>query len=146
LVFFQKKNLPLTPLSRIKVATGFVKLSTPEATALDLIQYYKVAGHWGLISTVMVELAPLLNAPALAQAAEQGQYELATLQRTGYLLESLGFQEKTEELNIWLNQSWAFKKRKKSIAWRPDQPIKCSDIKNSKWQIWANDKIEVDDL
>ena len=47
LIFFTKKNISHTPTEKIKVYTGYATISTQEATALDLVQFYKASGHWG---------------------------------------------------------------------------------------------------
>ena len=147
LVFFRKKDLSNTPVEDLKVATGFVKISTKEATALDLVQYYKAAGYFGLIATILLELSPLIDPKLLLLAVKQGQYEIATVQRLGYLLDFLGFKEKTEYLFEWLQEQWRYKKYKKLIVLVPNKLSNIKQhLKDLKWHIIINEKIEVDEV
>lgn len=145
LVFFVKKNISLTPIERIKVSTGYVNMSSREATALDLVQYYKSIGHWGLIATVLLELAPDLDPELLKKTALQGQYETTTLQRLGYILEFLGHQDKTETLYQILQKKW-ITQRKNFILLIPEKGSRQKDKKNLQWRIVVNSKIEVDEV
>jgi len=147
LIFFTKKNLSLTPAEDLKVATGMVKISTKEATMLDLVQYYKVAGYFGLVATILSELAPTIDPRLLSTAAQQGKYELATIQRLGFLLDQLGFKEKTEELLGWLQKEWWYKQHKKLILLVPKSQTSTKLLaKDLKWHILINEKIEIDEV
>lgn len=147
LICFTKKNLSITPVEDLKVTTGLVKISTKEATMLDLVQYYKAAGHLGLVATILSELAPNIEPSRLSAAAKQGKYELATIQRLGFLLDQLGFKKKTTELLILLQQEWQSKQHKKLILLVPKPQISNKPLaKDSKWRILINEKIEVDEV
>jgi len=146
LVFFTKKNIQKTPIEKIKVYTGYVNISTKEATALDLVQYYKVSGHWGLVGTILSELSESLDSKLLADTARQGEYEIATLQRMGFILDHLGYQNKTGPLQDLLYADWTMKKTRKFVALTPEKPILYQSETNGKWRIKVNDTIEVDDI
>lgn len=146
LVFFTKKNVSSTPINLIKVTTGYIKMSTPEATALDLVQYYKSMGYWSLIGTVLSELSEKLDSKCIVETAKQGKYEIATLQRLGYLLDFLGYSKKTDYLYQWLEQQWSVKKRKTFILLTPEKAIPQNIKQEKKWQLILNDTIEVDEL
>lgn len=147
LICFTKKNLNMTPTEDLKVATGLVKISTKEATMLDLVQYYKVAGHLGLVATVISELATTTNPKLLSTAAQKGQYEIATIQRLGFLLDQLGFKDKTTELLNWLQLVWQNKQYKKLISLVPKPHTNTKFLlKDLKWYILINEKIEIDEI
>ncbi|MEN6432896.1 MAG: type IV toxin-antitoxin system AbiEi family antitoxin [Smithella sp.] len=42
--FFFKTNFNATPVTQIKVQTGHIPVSSPEATAIDLIRYARSIG------------------------------------------------------------------------------------------------------
>jgi len=145
LVFFVKKNGPLTPIVRIKVTTGYINMSSREATALDLVQYYKAVGHWGLVATILLELSPELDPTLLENSALHGQYETTTLQRLGYLLETLEQGDKALGIYQILQKKWETK-RKNFILLTPEKKARQQQKKDPKWRIIVNDEIEADDI
>ncbi len=55
--FLRKRNLARTALMSVKTPTGTMRVSTPEATALDLLRYVDAAGFVSNIATVLHDLA-----------------------------------------------------------------------------------------
>ena len=99
------------------------------------------------MSTILSELSESLDAKLLAEAAHQGEYEVATIQRLGFLLDHLGFQNKTDELQNLLNDYWITKKiKKKYVALTPGKPVSSEVKRNKKWRLIFNDVFEVDEL
>jgi predicted transcriptional regulator of viral defense system len=74
-----------------KTATGTMKVSSPELTALDLLRYVHVAGGVDVVATVLSELGGSLNAAKLDVMA--AHFDRAHVQRLGYLLERVGHDE-----------------------------------------------------
>ena len=87
--FFRKLNLAGTPLTNVKAHGGMLPVSTPEATALDLVRYSRQIGGLDAVVTILAELAESINPEKLADAAA-GEPELAQVQRLGWLLDHLG--------------------------------------------------------
>ena len=54
---YRSRAVGRSPTRRIQTETGTMAVSTPEATALDLVRLPRAAGHWNNIATVLVELA-----------------------------------------------------------------------------------------
>lgn len=71
-----------------KTPSGYMKLSTPELTALDLVRYPQSGAGLDNIATVLSELAERLQPKELA--ALSGAFEMAVAQRLGHLLGRLG--------------------------------------------------------
>ena len=94
--FVAKKNLEETPTETMKTPRGPVLVSTPEATALDLVGYSSRAGGLDAVATVLEELGEVIHAEKLGQAARSSP--TAWSQRLGYLLSMLGYQELAEGL------------------------------------------------
>ena len=86
--FFLKSQLETTPVSDVKTSTGTMRVSTPEATALDIVRYSKRIGGLGHAATVLAELSERLDPKALLSLAEK-EPSLSIVQRLGYLLEHL---------------------------------------------------------
>src|SRR5207253_1132092 len=76
----------------VKTPTGEMRVSTPEATALDLVRYPEHCGGLSNVATVLQELAERLDGGELVRIAE-ADGEVAYAQRLGYLLDRVGRQE-----------------------------------------------------
>ena len=87
-----------------KTDTGYVKVASPELTALDLVFFSESIGGLNRVVTILEELAETIDPEKLAKAA--GRYgQIATSQRLGYLLEkTLSFKNKTEPLYKWFEK------------------------------------------
>jgi len=59
--FVTKKNIPMQYVTQQMVNSGYVNVSTPELTALDLIVYAKNVGGIVRVATVLSELAEVLD-------------------------------------------------------------------------------------
>ena len=73
-----------------------MRVSTPEATAFDLVGYSEHSGGLDHVATLLVELAESLDGGALAEMAPLSPVPWA--QRLGYLLERVGASDRTEPL------------------------------------------------
>lgn len=74
--------------SEVQTETGMMRVSSPEATAYDLIRSTAAAGYLNNVVTVLKELAETLNPATLVKLAPN--YATSEVQRLGYLLELLG--------------------------------------------------------
>lgn len=137
--YFYNKELSKTPVQKIKTNTGYIKVSTPEATAFDLIQYIKSSGNLGNVATVLRELSEKLNPNKLAETADSLQIELCYAQRLGFILDTIGKTKITNPL-----QKWILKKIPRYVLLCPGQGNYHLE-KNSKWKILINEAVEVDE-
>jgi predicted transcriptional regulator of viral defense system len=87
--FMARKRLNDVPVQPFNTPRGTVLVSTPEATALDLVGYADHAGGLNQVATVLAELAERIDPDKLAAVARTAPVPWA--QRLGYLLEHLGF-------------------------------------------------------
>ncbi len=87
--FLGKRRHEKTLVNEVSTVTGTMSVSTPEATAIDLLRYARPAGGLGNVATVLTELAERLDPVRLAEAAV-ADGELVYAQRLGYLLEQVG--------------------------------------------------------
>ena len=77
-------------------------VSTPEATAFDLVGYAEHAGGLDHVATLLEELAELMEPEQIAAVAET--VPLAWAQRLGYLLSLVGYEELTGILEEYVQQ------------------------------------------
>lgn len=83
-----KKSLSNLPLQDFTVATGYLKVASPELVVLDLLNYPARAGGLNHIATVLTELVEAINAEKLIKLAEKNGKK-AWLQRLGFILEKI---------------------------------------------------------
>ncbi len=115
-----------------------MRVSTPEATALDLVRCYDRVGHLSQVATVVGELVEKIDASKLVQAAE-AEGESAVAQRLGYLLERMGAAKAATKLAKWVDR-----RSPKTVLLAPDKPgveIAC----DAHWPVIANVEVEPDD-
>jgi len=138
--FFTKKNISPTSHESIKTPTGYMQVSTPETTAIDLVYYAKSVGHFNHVVTVLSELRDQLDAERLLNRLETDPIELSCLQRLGYLLETIDAGKNiTDLLKQWVKKQ----KPARALPLRSDKPYK-NCIKNDDWQLYINEMLESD--
>ncbi len=96
-VFIARRNVQDMPTVTINTPRGFLRVSTPEATALDLVVYPLKAGGLDNVGTVLAELAEVLDPQVLVDVAGR-LGDMAAVQRLGYLLDVAGAGGKAEGL------------------------------------------------
>ncbi len=100
--FIVNRRVNATPVQSFNTPRGAILVSTPEATALDLVGYYQHAGGLDHIATVLAELAEKIDPAKLAAAA--AAVPLPWVQRLGYLLELTDAPEKAEALRDYVRR------------------------------------------
>jgi predicted transcriptional regulator of viral defense system len=115
---------------------GPVLVSTPEATALDLIGYQRQAGGLVQVATVLSELAERLDPEKLAAAAATAP--VAWAQRLGYLLEHVGVGDKVVALKAYVRAG-----AHESTALLP-QATHENTPRDDVWKLYVNADVETD--
>ncbi|KAA6331824.1 hypothetical protein EZS27_019603 [termite gut metagenome] len=139
--FNNKSTIPEQFTEQRKTSTGYIKISSPELTATDLIQFEKEIGGLNRAATVLNELAESLDFKKLS--AQFFEYvPIPFIQRLGYLLDvELEYHSQAEDLFLQVKQhGCSFRntplKNRKSI-------VGCET--NKKWKIIVNERIEIDE-
>src|SRR5580704_1067169 len=78
--FFVKRGIAKTPTQAPPNAFAPVKVSTPEATAFDLVRYAPGIGGTGRAVETLIPLLPLMRGPKLKQMLDR-ENQTATVQR-----------------------------------------------------------------
>lgn len=134
--FIVRKRLADVPLQRMNTPRGLLMLSTPEATALDLVGYYQRAGGLSQVATVLAELAERLEPGKLAKAAASAP--IAWSQRLGHLLDRVGAKDKTAMLKDYVRNHTHESTLLLPKAARRDAP------RDGDWKLYVNADVEVD--
>jgi len=134
--FIVRKNLRKVPLQSFNTPRGVVLVSTPEATALDLVGYHHHAGGLSQVATVLSELAERIEPEALAKAAAAAPVPWA--QRLGYLLERAGAGDKTGALREFVRA-----RAHESALLLPKAP-RGKASRHDDWKLFVNSEVEID--
>ena len=135
--FITKATAGSTPVVDVKTQSGSMRVSTTEATALDLVRYMKRAGHLGDVATVLSELAESLDAKTLVAVALKG-VEIAHVQRLGWLLDAVGAASKAKPLSDWVSEQCP---HRVLLSPGSTDPIREED---PLWRVGVNEQVEGD--
>ena len=139
--YVSKNEIPEKLLESRKTESGYIKVSSPELTAADLIQFEKRIGGLDRAATVLNELAEEMK-PEKFDKEFFKHVSIATIQRLGYLLDGVlnkeelaaSLYEKIQQMKLELYRL----------------PLKASGkIKgfssDEKWKVIINTDIEIDE-
>jgi predicted transcriptional regulator of viral defense system len=135
--FFFKKNIEVTPVEKRNTQTGYLNISTPEATSLDLMRYQARAGGLSHALTVLQELGEKINPDSLVKAAKADGC-VSYAQRLGWLMGKTKYAVNALKLAKWIEG-----KNPVFIRLDPRLPMKQSE-KDMRWRLWINTKVEGD--
>ena len=139
-----KKNIESVPVQNVVVSVGYLCVSTPEVTAMDLLLYPHRCGGLNHIATVLSELVEVLDPKKILALAKENASEKAWVQRLGYLLESIDSVEPDiQEKNI---KSLKMYVQKQNMRYLPLATELRTDgfVRNKQWMIIENTSIESD--
>ncbi len=135
------KEVPDHLLESHKTETGYIKLSSPELTAADLVQFEKRIGGLNRAATVLNELAEAIKVEKFNEPFLKA-IPATTIQRLGYLLEKVVSQ--ADLANHLYNKSI----EAGLVFFRI--PLKASGktkgfSSDDKWKVIVNTEIEIDE-
>ena len=141
LLFHRKANMPMVFTRQFKTQMGYVNVSSPCLTALDLILFEQEIGGLTRAATVLAELAPELH--FADESVELLRYfNTPIIQRLGYILECvLEEQEVADELYALAKKAgMSFRKVRLKVT-KPE-----TENVNKRWKIIDNQPLEIDEL
>jgi predicted transcriptional regulator of viral defense system len=142
--FVSKKEIPHAFVRKHTTKTGYVSVSGPELTALDLLLYQKEIGGLSRAGTVLNELVEEMDFNKITPDFLK-LFPATAIQRLGYMLEEVLEQtDKAKILQEKVNQA-GIKFRKTLL--KPDmQATELSEYEqNEMWKIVINEEIEIDE-
>lgn len=134
--FIKRRAIAHVPTTTRNTPRGVLRLSTAEATAVDLMGYPEHAGSLDQVATVLSELAEQIDPAKLVLAAQAAP--LAWAQRLGYLLELVGSADRTELLAAYV--------RDQRVAVTPLSPSEKTNPskRNHRWRLDINVQVEAE--
>ena len=134
--FLQYSGMKHTYTQPQRTQTGDYVISTTEWTAIDLIRFQKHYGSLDTAAEVLQELGEMLDAEKLAEACRV-EPQNALLQRLGWMLEHLGFEELVLPIRSELG------KRDPSYVSLNSSIKRRTGPHSRTWRIVVNDKPEI---
>jgi hypothetical protein len=99
--FFVKRGIERTPTQQPEGAVAPLLMSTPEATAYDLVRYAARIGGIERAAETIRPLLPLLRARELKRVLD-AENEPAVAQRLGFVIEACGNKSLAKVVRDWL--------------------------------------------
>lgn len=134
--FIARKRIADVPTQSFNTPRGMIRVSTVEATAVDLVGYERHAGGLDQVATILAELAEHIDPERLVAAAKTAPISWG--QRLGYLLELVGAEAGVESLKAYV--------RSKARDMTPLLPgtshEKAPEERN--WRLYVNAEVEAE--
>jgi predicted transcriptional regulator of viral defense system len=134
--FIARARIKDVPTQNFNTPRGPIRVSTVEATALDLVGYARHVGGLDHVATVIQELAENIDPKRLASVARTAPMPWA--QRLGYILETVDAADKALVLKEFI--------RKKARDMTPLLPSKSVGRarRNKDWHLYVNARVEAE--
>lgn len=129
--FFVKRGIERTAIQAPPNAFAPIRVSTPEATAFDLVRYASGIGGMGRAAETLAPLLPLMRVSELQQMLD-GENETATAQRLGYVVEKAGHKALAKTIRDWLPSQLSL------VPLTPSNDDKALVQMNQRWRIIDN--------
>lgn len=140
--YAERREIPMSYVQRLEVPAGWLNISSPELTAVDLVAYQEHIGGLARAATVLEELSLELDFSKL----DTDFLRVASapvFQRLGYLLDCVLEEEAIADGLLALMKSGGLKM--KAVPLRLGAPADGSEVER-KWKVAVNQDIEIDDL
>ena len=142
LLLFQKKAIDLRFTQEVRSEGGYMNVSSPLMTALDLVQDERKVGGLSRVAEILYELAEKLD-------LNDGQLELIRqyggpiLQRLGYLLRVLELEDMED---LWFDPCMKTGVKFKYVALKPSVEKHENNERDKRWKIIINQEIDIDEI
>lgn len=138
--YLSKKSVNEKLIESRKIESGYLKISNPALTAIDLVQFEKRSGGLNRVGTVLNELAEAIK-PEMFSSVLLNEASTYSIQRLGYLLEN--------PLNQKELATALYEESKKEGLSFYRVPLKASANDkgfpaDEKWKVIVNTEIETD--
>jgi predicted transcriptional regulator of viral defense system len=134
--FVARRNAADMPTEKVKTPRGFLRISSPEATAFDIVGYPRHCGGLDNVATVLSELAEKLDAGRLAAIGALSPIPWS--QRLGYLLDRVGQSSRSSELAALVARHAS-----ETVSLVPGE-TQASGPRDTRWKLRVNVEVEPD--
>lgn len=137
IAFIARGDLERMPIATVNTPRGYVRYSTPEVTAFELVGYPKQAAGLSNVATVLGELAEAIDKDKLIEVAKRSP--IGWSQRLGYLLELVEQADLANALAPYVEEharSYTPLRRAEDVAGATRSP---------RWKLIINTEVEPDE-
>lgn len=140
LEFVAKRDFPQKWIKKVAAIGGYINVSSPELTTIDLIRFPKKSGRLNNVATIISELKDKWDKRTMNSIYRDSTTPTVTLQRLGFILEILGFSNEASSVELALRSRRLTRKPLSQTAnlRRENVPF------NSKWSLYVNTQVEPD--
>lgn len=140
--FNLRKEIPLAYINKVKVQTGYMNVSSPELTALDLVSQEEKVGGLSRVAEVLIELAERMEWDD-SKLALLNYFNAPIVQRLGYLLDLIDESKLADGLMRLAKQEGKIVRKVRLKHSKPET----EDMEiDKKWKIIINQEIETDEI
>ena len=141
ILFFSKKEIRMEFVRKHKTQTGYINVSSPELTAIDLIENEKSIGGLNRVCTVLNELVDVMDLSSLNDSFFNIS-PAPVFQRLGYILSHILEREDLSEILYSKIAVAGLKLRK--VPFKISKPTEGCEVEK-RWKVIINQKIEIDE-
>ena len=141
-LYFCKSHIPEAYVERRQTWNGYINISSPELTAVDLLSYQDNIGGVTRAATVLAELAEKLDFGRLDELFVKS-VPVTSLQRLGYILDVV--LEEQAVADSMHNLIMLAGETLRVVPLKPGKPADGCEL-NTRWKVAVNQEIAIDDL
>jgi len=139
--YIGRKKIPADFLEQRKTEAGYVTVSDPVLTSVDLLQYERYIGGINRAATVINELADVMKPEKISDQFVSNA-PVVMLQRLGYILDKIvGKEELAKRLNDKMRKKYHIWQRAPLKAGKPERGF----TSDSRWKIVINTEIDIEE-
>jgi predicted transcriptional regulator of viral defense system len=137
----KKKPLNKKWVKRVAGVGGYVQMSSPELTAIDLLRFPDKAGHLNNVATVLSDLAEKWDGRTMTALCSDLSTPTTTLQRFGYILDDV---LKLRKEAGYVESAMIHRVPGRQVLSQAKKVDKKNNAFNGKWSLFINTKVEPD--
>lgn len=134
--FVVRKHLRMVPTQFFNTPRGKIRVSTPEATAIDLVGYRNRVGGLDQVAAVLAELADQIDPQKLVPVAQTAP--IPWVQRLGYLLSLVDSGDRADTLRGYVRSE-----ARQSVPLLPGVSHSQAP-RDEDWKVFVNSEVEPD--
>jgi predicted transcriptional regulator of viral defense system len=136
--FHVSRTVGSAAVSAVQTDAGYMRVSDPETTAMDLVRYMGACGGLGNVATVVAELTERLDPLVLSRVAAAAK--APDVQRLGFLLQVMGESRMADALESGISN-----RRFRPVLLVPSRGASpARQQADKRWRVVMNEPIEVD--
>ncbi len=129
-------------VQEVRTEGGYMNVSSPLMTALDLIKNERKVGGMSRVAEVLFELIDNIDLSDNHVDLMSG-YNVAILQKMGYLTRLLGFEDKEQQ---WFDLCQRLGAQFRYVKLKNTTPSQSDNERDDRWKIIVNYEIDIDEI